>query len=256
MNMNRFGKGFVRKGFRLALTYAVGRERCLCCGRETFDMPLCRKCMESYMLNFVRPGAGRCSRCGKILLSEIGSCTTCRTKPVIKTPDSVFPLYPYRLWRKKLLAEWKLHGRRSLSSLFARLFSTALREMNLDKDNSFIVPVPPRPGKIRLEGWDQIMELASFLKADYGYPVLPLLKRTSILQQKEKNRRERMETVNRSYHAVKGATDMIRKSGFAQRDAVLIDDVITTGITVEECALRLRELGIRKVHVLSLFIVD
>lgn len=65
-----------------------------------------------------------------------------------------------------------------------------------------------------------------------------------------------METVNRSYHAVKGATDMIRKSGFVQRDAVLIDDVITTGITVEECALRLRELGIRKVHVLSLFIVD
>ena len=249
-------KGFVRKGLRIALTYAVGREKCLCCGKETFDMPLCKNCIDKRMLNYVPPGSGRCSRCGKVLLSENGTCTVCRTKAVIKTPDNVFPLYSYRLWRKKLLSEWKLHGRRSLSTLFASLFAGALKSMDLMPDNTFIVPVPPRPGKIRREGWDQIMELASFLNKDHGYPVLALLKRLSVTQQKEKNRRQRMEGNNSSYRAVDDALEMIKKAGAGEKTAVLIDDVITTGVTVEECALHLKELGIGKVHVLSIFIVD
>ena len=249
-------KGLLRKGFRIALTFAVGREKCLCCGKETFDMPLCKSCIKDHMQNYVPPGSCRCSRCGKVLLSESGICTVCRTRPVIKTPDNVFPLYSYRLWRKKLLSEWKLHGRRALSSLFASLFASALKSMNLMPENAFIVPVPPRPGKIRREGWDQMMELASFLRKDYGYPVMPLLKRLSVTQQKEKNRRQRMEGNNTSYKAAEDAVETVKKTGAGERTAVVIDDVITTGVTVEECALHLKELGIGKVQVLSIFIVD
>ncbi|MBP5358521.1 MAG: ComF family protein [Treponema sp.] len=249
-------KGILRKELRIALTFAVGREKCTCCGKETFDMPLCRNCIESHMLNFVPPGDGRCTRCGKVLLSENGTCTACRTKPVIETPDSVFPLYSYRLWHKKLLSEWKLHGRRSLSAMFASLIAKALSSLNLMPENSFVVPVPPRPGKIRREGWDQIMELASILRSDYGYPVLQLLKRLSVTQQKEKNRRQRLEGNNSSYMAAEDACEMIKKAGAGEKNAVLIDDVITTGVTVEECSKHLKGLGIRKVHVLSIFIVD
>ena len=197
-----------------------------------------------------------CTRCGKVLLSENGTCTACRTKPIIETPDSVFPLFSYRLWHKKLLSEWKLHGRRSLSAMFASLIAMALSRLKLVPENSFVVPVPPRPGKLRREGWDQIMELASFLRTDYGYPVLNLLQRLSVTQQKEKNRRQRIEGNNSSYRAVEGAGEILQKAGAMGKNAVLIDDVITTGVTVEECSKRLKGLGIRKVHVLSIFIVD
>ena len=249
-------KGMLRKGLRIAFTYAVGREKCLCCGKETFDKPVCRNCIEKHLMTFTLPGNERCTVCGKILLSEKGTCTVCRTKQIIKTPDSVFPLYSYRLWHKKLLSEWKLHGHRALSSMFASLFYDALKKKNLMPENSFIVPVPPRPGKIRREGWDQIRELSSFLNFDYGYRVFPLLKRLTVKQQKEKNRQERIVSEGFSYRPEKGALEMVKKEGVSEKEAVLIDDVITTGVTVEECSRHLRELGIRKVHVLSIFIVD
>ncbi len=248
--------GFVRKGLRIALTYSVGRERCLCCGRETFDMPLCSPCLDGRVRNFPPPGDARCSRCGKVLLSERGTCTACRTKAVIKTPDSVFPLHSYRLWHKKLLSEWKLHGHRALSPLFASLFADALRKLGMKPEDSFIVPVPPRPGKIRREGWDQIIELALILRSSYGYDFFPLLKRISTSQQKEKNRKERVEGSGSSYSPTEAAESLAAKNGLMEKNAVLIDDVITTGATIEECSVRLKELGLRKVHVLSIFIVD
>ena len=73
--------------------------------------------------------------------------------------DGVFPLYPYRLWYKNLLFAWKTEGERNLSPVLAAAVHRALGLLYGNAPVPCLVPVPPRPGKIRRKGWDQVDEL-------------------------------------------------------------------------------------------------
>lgn len=134
----------------------------------------------------------------------------------------------------------------------------------LVKKESVLVGVPPRPGKMRQRGWDQIEDVCKTLHILYGFPVLTLLKRVSREQQKKKNRTGRLETKDTAYALRTDYTKLLahwaKEKGEAQtavpKSAILIDDVITTGATVDACAALLQEAGIKKVDVISLFIVD
>ena len=244
------------------MSFSFAREKCLVCGRTCFAMPICRSCADAAESSLGEDIAFRCAKCGKPLLSEQGLCMSCRESPVLHHTDTVFPMFTYRLWWKKLLFEWKMHDRRNLSPLFARFFAKGLSLLEVDEKNTVIVPVPPRPGKKREKGWDQMGELSSYLSSVYGYSVLPLLKRHGRGQQKKKGREERLSSVGTLYGKSDCAGRILSiwarrsKSGNLPENAVIVDDVITTGATVENCAAVLKELGIRKVSVLSLLIVD
>ena len=153
----------------------------MCCGKHMYAVPICRKC-RSLLL---QPGPfflkNRCKICGKELISEKDTCLSCREKPLLLQTDGVYPLFPYRLWNKLLLFEWKMAGVRTLSPLFARVVHKALSEIEeLQKIGKIpVIPVPPRPGKISENGWDQIDELCRYLSGRYNHTVLPLLIRNS-----------------------------------------------------------------------------
>ncbi len=236
-------QGFVHRGLSSFFT----GERCICCGETCGDV-LCSSCMEEKVFHF--SGKGRCSVCGKLLLGEEGMCFACREERVIRSADAVFPLHSYRLWNKSLLFEWKMAGARSLSAVFAEALYRALCALYAGRRIPPIVPVPPRPRKIRQQGWDQIAELCICLCRRYGIAILPLLERLSDDQQKKKNRADRLKSP-----AVYAPSRAARRC-IMPDEVVLVDDLITTGATVEACAGQLKALGVRKVQVLSLFIVD
>lgn len=242
----------VRKSF----SALFGEETCVCCGKNSFDIPLCKKCLEKLKKEIKPPGVclkERCSVCGKQLISENEKCMACREEPVIKSADFVFPLFTYRLWRKELLFEWKLAEKRGLSAIFAEILFNQINVL-WPEARPVIVPVPPRPGKIREKGWDQIDELCNFLKYRYGMKVEHLLERRSVFQQKKLNRENRLEKTKNSYALRKrrlGEPEIVYPE-----EVLLIDDVLTTGITVENCAFLLKKAGCQKVSALTLFIVD
>ena len=62
-----------------------------------------------------------------------------------------------------------------------------------------VVPVPPRPGKIRQKGWDQIDELCFYLRNLYGIETLPFLRRLTRFQQKKLNRLHRLEQIKNAF---------------------------------------------------------
>ena len=174
-----------------------------------------------------------------------GKCMKCREEPVLKSTDSVLPLFSYRLWNRELMFRWKMLEERSFSPLFARLLCQVLRKSGY----KVLVPVPPRKGKIREKGWDQIEELSTFLEKRYGFKVMRLLERNSSGQQKKLSREQRLESIKTAY-SLKPFT------GQRPKEVCLIDDVCTTGSTIESCAEILKSAGVEKVHAVTLFTVD
>nr|WP_318692444.1 hypothetical protein [uncultured Treponema sp.] len=143
--------------------------------------------------------------------------------------------------------------KRGLSTFVALLCHKAI-DANFNIEQKVIIPVPPRSGKIREKGWDQIDETCSVLENLYGYRVLRLLRRKDSVQQKKLDRNQRLDESEERY-VLSGKGIGIKRENLPKR-VILIDDVMTTGITVESCAKVLKSIGIEKVDVLTLFIVD
>lgn len=252
-------KQFVKLFLRCVFGYIAGGQTCLICGRKTFIYPVCRQCRHTRYLDRITRCTSlydnRCTICGKTLLSTAKTCFGCREKPILKSTDSMLPLYSYRLWNKELMFLWKSKEERVISNMFAWILNSVLKKM----EAQFVVPVPPRKGKINQKGWDQIDELCSLLQYRYGYKVLHLLQRKTVIQQKKLDREGRLQQIGLAYSVV--SPSMTAKAlkpygGAMPESVVLLDDVCTTGSTIESCARILKEVGIKHVNGLSLFVVD
>jgi len=236
---------------RCVCTFFSGGEDCICCGEKSGVLCICKDCIKKLNFSVLE---NRCEICGKELVSEIRLCSSCRNEQFFKHVDRIYPLWSYRLWRKNLLFSWKTQEKRVLSSLFASFVYKALKEICPEAIFP-IIPVPPRPGKIKRKGWDQIDELCFYLKNLYGVRIFPLLRRLSSFQQKKLSKKERLKNSVNSF-LLKSGTQINKILKNIPETVILIDDVITTGSTVESCAHELKRLGIKKVLVVSLFIVD
>ena len=227
-------------------------QECIACGKVG-ERPLCESCLTSeYIrrvagLSFSESNPDRCDRCGRFLISRSGLCTACRTTPLFDSIDRVIPLFPYTGFAPELLGAWKTAGRRALSRQFARCLVDPLRTIREESAGRdfCVVPVPPRPGKIRVRGWDQIAELAGCLRLQFGLPVRECLVRTSVIQQKRLNRAERAMNL-------KGGI-RVRQGVKIPEIAVLLDDLMTTGATLDACAESLKAAGCGRVLGLTLF---
>ncbi len=248
-------KQFTLTLFRLFYVFISGGEKCAVCGRTVFIKPVCPHCMKKHFSVEKLMQTERCECCGKELVGLNGKCTKCREKPVLTSTARVIPLFSYRLWNKEIMFRWKMQGERSFSPLFAGFMAQVLKKIG----ETVIVPVPPRKGKIRKNGWDQIDELCTFLTKRYGFKVLKILERNTSEQQKKLSRTERLEHIKTAYSLCeKKIFERALKpfSGRLPQSVCLIDDVCTTGSTIESCAAILKEVGIEKVSVLTLFTVD
>ena len=241
---------------RIAFAVISGGENCLICGKKTFLYPLCPRCRKPYLMVKDKDlFAGRCKICGKELLSTKDTCFDCRQKVVIEHIDQMLPLFSYRIWNKELMYMWKSQEIRSLSIFFAKILNGVFKKL----DTNIIIPVPPRKGKIQQKGWDQIDELCNLLEYIYGYKILRILERSTTMQQKKLGREGRLEQIGKAYSVI--PSHKVRKclksyNGTFPSAVILLDDVCTTGSTLESCSIALKEAGIEKITGVTLFMVD
>lgn len=140
----------------------------------------------------------------------------------------------------------KYEGRRSLAQPLAELMRIRGAEMLAGAD--WAVPVPLHPSRQRERGFNQAADLARHL----GVPVRRALRR---------HRATRTQTglpASRRHGNVRGAFALARGQegregleGLAGTTVVLIDDVSTTGATLDACARALKEAGVREVRALT-----
>jgi len=222
--------------------------RCVVCGLPVEPdgrYPLCAGCAgplldEALVSAGLAPPSGRasarCPVCGKAVISEIGPCMRCRTAGF--RFDSALPLLRYSGNARAALLSYKA-GRTSLASFFAGALAAALSERFAGRT---VVPVPPRPGKIRRDGWDQVERVAGILERRHGIVVARVLRRAGGPQQKSLGLEARAANM-------RGAVSL-RRGAEAPLEPVLLDDVMTTGATLSACADALKAAGTARVDAL------
>jgi len=203
----------------------------------------CRAIFESCYGN-----EGRCEFCGRLLISETDSCLSCRKNGAIENGRyserlvRLRSLFPYSGKYRSVLGSYKFRKSLGAGNYLSQFLGKALDGFELAPCAAW-VPVPPRPGKIKSQGWDQIEYLAKLLEKNGPLNVCRCLKRLPSRNQKELNREERGINLKGRILCVKQPPET----------AVVFDDVITTGATINACAEALLNAGSKKVYGICLF---
>lgn len=154
--------------------------------------------------------------------------------------DSAFPLWEYAGSVQDLLISYKIGGCRRLAVFFSDRAEETLERLH---PGVAIVPVPFRRSKYRKGGWDQVEDIARLLERR-GAEVVRCLERAEGVSQKTLDFSARMSNLSGKIRPRPGCRVPER--------VVLLDDVLTTGATLSECARVLRIGGARRVDALVL----
>jgi ComF family protein len=205
--------------------------------------PVCESCWQS-----VRPFTPPlCDSCGdplpswRVISVPMARCPRCRrTRRLV---DRSMSAGAYDGPLRAVVHALKYEGRRSLAKPLARLMRSRCAAV-LDGADC-LVPVPLHASRRRARGFNQALDLARHL-SDAGLPVCQALRRVRATPtqtglpaaQRHRNMRQAFAAAWRQ-RAPHGGV------------AVLVDDVSTTGATLEACARVLKEMGVREVRAVT-----
>ncbi len=152
---------------------------------------------------------------------------------------------------RQLVHTFKYADKHDVRPLFGRWLVDAGQELLADAD--VIVPVPMSRLRLILRHYNQAAILANEVSRHCGLPVscLALRRVKATPRQVGLTRAQRLDNVAGAFKVIAR-----RRHEIAGRNVALIDDVITTGATVEACARVLKRAGAARVDVLALALVS
>ena len=216
--------------------------------------------MFSDLVNILFPRV--CAACGEVLLKlEQEICLACTVhlpktdfhkiqgNPVAKIfwgrieIENAFAYYHFHKGNKvqHMLHQLKYKGAQKLGEKIGQLYGHELINSVFCKEIDFIVPVPLHPKKLKKRGYNQSESFAKGLSQTLNIPFNTKLLTRAVNSetQTKKNRFNRWENVSEIFCADDNNIQ------FNHRHILLVDDVITTGATIEACARDLKAKQIR-----------
>ena len=240
--MNRVASSLSRK-VTDALLAVLLAPACAACARP-LDAPsrgpICLACWHAIVP--ITPPV--CDACGdplpswRTISAECGRCPRCRRRERHVARSRAIGAYDGAL--RAIVHALKYGGRRSIARPLAALLAEHGAE--LLRDASVVVPVPLHRSRQRLRGFNQAAELARYLPV----PSARILRRVRATP-------SQTDLPAAQRHAnVRDAFALRRGARVQDSVVVLVDDVSTTGATLDACARVLRAAGAREVRALTL----
>ncbi|PPR24408.1 MAG: hypothetical protein CFH40_00859 [Alphaproteobacteria bacterium MarineAlpha10_Bin3] len=228
-----------------ALLNAVLPARCMACG-ETVDGEgaLCSQCWLG--IRFLSEPA--CACCGfpfEYAVPDRTLCIACTRRP--PAFDRARAVFAYDDASRGLVLAFKHADRIHHGPAFGRWLARTGAALVVDAD--LIVPVPLHRWRLFHRRYNQAGLLAQALGREAGKLVSVdlLVRRRRTRTQGRMSRSARIRNIQGAFKLRDG-----RRAAVGGARILLIDDVLTTGATVEECSRVLKRAGARAVHVLTL----
>jgi ComF family protein len=207
------------------------------------DNHLCRECWDRLI---ACTGADYCRCCGRdagkfALLA--GKCPDCQGKEILFDRIARAGIYEHTL--RKMILAFK-NGRTELDSVLGFLANSALQGSDFSSDIELFIPVPLHWTRRLARGYNQSLILASKLtrqKAKIS---------TDLVRIRRTKSQPAMVSSAARKRNVAGAFAVRRRHDFNGRSVCLVDDIKTTGATLNECARTLKQAGASKVIALVL----
>ncbi|WP_405608678.1 ComF family protein [Polaribacter sp. Asnod1-A03] len=148
---------------------------------------------------------------------------------------------------KKLIHELKYKGNEEIGTFFGNWLGEILKENNQFTDIDYIIPVPLHPKKLKQRGYNQVTQFGESLSNHLKKPLIEnvLLRTSTAKTQTFKARFDRFNNIDTKFQ-------LIDTSIFKNKHVLLIDDVITTGATLESCAKELQKTENIKISILTM----
>ena len=188
-----------------------------------------------------------CTRCGIPVPRGMDEplCGPCRLGPA--EFDKAVAVGPYEGKLREIIHLYKYRGKRMLRKPLGDLMAPAAWRLARESDLTLVTAVPMHVSRLRQREFNQAEELAHLLAESLQLPCkLGLVEKVKTTQpQVELSGPERRKNV-------RGAFRIVRPREIPGQRILLVDDVMTTGATVAECARLLKKSGALKVCVLVL----
>jgi competence protein ComFC len=210
-------------------------KKCVICSK--YGSFLCINCYKK-----IEPRlTGLCPECGKIS-SNCRYCPACKRKNGYKIDGLIYSVVYQDKPVKKLIYSLKYLGYTQVADIIALIMSQTLKHMR--QTNITLVPIPLSTQKLNIRGFNQAKLIATGIKNFINCETVDLLVRSkNTKSQASLKRIERRENIKDAFK--------LAKNQQIPKVVYLVDDVFTTGATLNEAAVVLKKAGVKKVYGLT-----
>lgn len=203
----------------------------------TVDNLWCYDCQEAYPL--IEDPV--CKKCGKQLAHDDDHCLDCKTTTHHYTQG--IALYPYEGAVQEAIYRFKYGGRRKYAQFFAKMMYHKLKETAFFHKVDLIIPVPVSKERLQQRGYNQAEELAKYLSNMSKIPY----NRNILIRQKHTKPQSGFSPAQR-YENIQDAFLTTGSLPPEYQVILVIDDIYTTGSTINECSKILKNAGAIQIY--------
>jgi len=237
----RLSSRILKMGWRLpgALAAALFPPHCVLCSLELPDLDiLCSSCEDKLPLL----STPCCQRCGEPVENPtIDLCLRCGT--TLHAAEYIVSLGPYHSDWGKLVRVFKFEHEMAVGHWLGSRMAEMLTASDDGRDFSAVTFVPMTRKDRRARGFNQAEILARIIARQLQLPFKRLLKKT-----RETHLQSRLSAAERTTNL----QDAFRLLPSEDERVLLVDDIYTTGATVEECARTLKQGGVQSVVAMTI----